>query len=455
MTTVNRVWNNEALQGVKTGTSGTNYSGWKFGLYKSRVSSGTDRPVGYRPGFILNRQVIKTKPYYWRGILIRGPETRIRKTYTLDPNYPGWETPHNYTATYKLSDGSQGLGFRSGGVWRNGGHPEIWREYMMLLGTTGYTADQGLKLLDKLRERVAGSSFNAGVALGESRRSLNMIAETSTKLFKAYKAVKGGNPVKAARVLFGDIRLSATPLKSRPPGIPGNVKMVRVKPKHGKPFDLIPESSSGQANNWLALQYGWKPLIKDIYEGAVFIDHALRRPTVFRVFVRNYGNGGKVGQLVKIDDGTYTNWKMTFRQQSKRQIVAYLSEVDTVRLSGLLDPASLAWELLPFSFVVDWFIPIGNYLSARSLAASLKGTFVTTTTDEWVKTKDPFGGVGWAVESNHNALNWTIQICKTVRTVSTTLQIPSVAAKPLAEVPSWNRAITSVALFTQQILKRR
>ena len=31
---------------------------------------------------------------------------------------------------------------------------------------------------------------------------------------------------------------------------------------------------------------------------------------------------------------------------------------------GVANPASLAWELLPYSFVVDWFLPIGQYLNS-------------------------------------------------------------------------------------------
>lgn len=31
---------------------------------------------------------------------------------------------------------------------------------------------------------------------------------------------------------------------------------------------------------------------------------------------------------------------------------------------GLTNPAAIAWELVPFSFVVDWFIPIGNFLNS-------------------------------------------------------------------------------------------
>ena len=31
---------------------------------------------------------------------------------------------------------------------------------------------------------------------------------------------------------------------------------------------------------------------------------------------------------------------------------------------GLVNPLSLGWELIPFSFVVDWCMPIGNFLEA-------------------------------------------------------------------------------------------
>jgi hypothetical protein len=34
--------------------------------------------------------------------------------------------------------------------------------------------------------------------------------------------------------------------------------------------------------------------------------------------------------------------------------------------TGFTNPVNLAWELLPFSFVVDWFLPIGPYLEALS-----------------------------------------------------------------------------------------
>jgi hypothetical protein len=31
---------------------------------------------------------------------------------------------------------------------------------------------------------------------------------------------------------------------------------------------------------------------------------------------------------------------------------------------GVTNPLSLAWELVPYSFVIDWFIPVGDYLGS-------------------------------------------------------------------------------------------
>jgi hypothetical protein len=46
---------------------------------------------------------------------------------------------------------------------------------------------------------------------------------------------------------------------------------------------------------------------------------------------------------------------------------------------GLANPASIAWEFMPWSFAVDWAIPIGSWIEAQSFALRAKGTFVYTT----------------------------------------------------------------------------
>jgi hypothetical protein len=38
---------------------------------------------------------------------------------------------------------------------------------------------------------------------------------------------------------------------------------------------------------------------------------------------------------------------------------------------GLENPLAVAWEVVPFSFVLDWWIPVGNILQAYSDARGL------------------------------------------------------------------------------------
>jgi hypothetical protein len=47
---------------------------------------------------------------------------------------------------------------------------------------------------------------------------------------------------------------------------------------------------------------------------------------------------------------------------------------------GITNPALLAWELLPYSFVVDWFLPIGNYISSLDATLGLEFKFGYMTT---------------------------------------------------------------------------
>lgn len=65
------------------------------------------------------------------------------------------------------------------------------------------------------------------------------------------------------------------------------------------------------------------------------------------------------------------------------------------RLSSL-NPLSIAWELLPFSFVIDWFYDVGGYLRmAETALISNLGTFAgymtTTSRHETTVTIDRFG----------------------------------------------------------------
>lgn len=47
---------------------------------------------------------------------------------------------------------------------------------------------------------------------------------------------------------------------------------------------------------------------------------------------------------------------------------------------GLTNPVTIAWELAPFSFVVDWLVPIGSFISQfdSSIGFAFEGGCITT-----------------------------------------------------------------------------
>jgi hypothetical protein len=56
-----------------------------------------------------------------------------------------------------------------------------------------------------------------------------------------------------------------------------------------------------------------------------------------------------------------------------RAYIVQTEELSYARNMGLADPRNVLWELTPWSFVVDWFIPIGTYLNQLSVIPHLKG----------------------------------------------------------------------------------
>jgi hypothetical protein len=284
---------------------------------------------------------------------------------------------------------------------------------------TPWTSNDDLALIGKLREAVAGSDFNMGVFLGEGHEALTMITDSATRIYKALKLVKHGNVVGAAAAL-GDVHASK---------------------RHFKPHKDV-------ASNWLQLQYGWLPLLQDVEGGAQFLGKLLNFPLVATYKVR------KKKQLNLQPHEAISPPGFTWRGvgNTKTQLTAYLSEVDPYQLSGLLDPLSVAWELLPYSFVCDWFIPIGSYLSARSLASSLTGTFVTTKTtrtDCFVSgLKDNAVPPNYIGQKFLSQPAYRVVTVKVDRTVSTSLQVPVPSIKTLDKVASWKHCANAVALLT-------
>jgi len=223
-------------------------------------------------------------------------------------------------------------------------------------------------LLSSIDRELDRESSQTPTNIVQFRQVVNMVAKNSKKLLRSYRALKRGDLVTAQRALFGT-----------------------RKPRFRKESEFFKPSQS-VANQWLELQYGWKPLLQDIGNTI----NALHRDyhSTFRV-ARGVGtvrsttetpiNAPFIVSLASVDP-----FPAGKRVTNKTVRVEYgmryrVSDQDRAVLAqtGFLSPISLAWEVIPFSFVVDWFYPIGPYL--ESLSAFEGMTFLDGYKSEFVR----------------------------------------------------------------------
>lgn len=141
------------------------------------------------------------------------------------------------------------------------------------------------------------------------------------------------------------------------------------------------------ADATLAIQFGVRPLISDVHEAAVGLAKALSGPPPT---IRAKGSGrGEASSLVQYTGNGGTS---TYRQDYSCKVkVSYTMEftVGNSVLSGLsqwglVNPAEIAWELTPWSFAIDWVLPIGGWISSLTSDAGLsfvRGVKVVTVTE--------------------------------------------------------------------------
>lgn len=137
---------------------------------------------------------------------------------------------------------------------------------------------------------------------------------------------------------------------------------------------------------WLEAHFGWEPLIRDIYTGCVLLSepHWPSYPA--------HGRGSHSGVR---DRSHPRDWR--WAEQDVTSIEARVRISANVRVTnpnallasqcGLINPIGIAWELVPFSFAVDWFLPVGKFLhSYTDMAGVVLERPFTTFTDRCERT---------------------------------------------------------------------
>jgi hypothetical protein len=151
--------------------------------------------------------------------------------------------------------------------------------------------------------------------------------------------------------------------------LPGAAKSLGVTVPKGTVSAFLKEFKRDQpkaiANGWLAIQYGIRPLYNDLVGSAELVAQKNLREIRSRVrksatrTVRVTSTDTSQGGLHKV----YT----VVERRCTVKYTAYYStqEVNhTLAQAGFTNIPYLVHELTPWSFVLDWLLPIGNYLNS-------------------------------------------------------------------------------------------
>lgn len=229
----------------------------------------------------------------------------------------------------------------------------------------------------KITERELTSTLN----FGPSQYSLQAAA---SKIYSdGWDALTFGAELGKTVLMFRNLIKSLTNFLMGLPNTPFELdrlvkgRLVSVDQMKNVPF-----------SKWLELRYGWRTLLYDMQDFCDYVVDVndLRKRWNERV--------GKTDKATVESNHSYTHtpgtvFLKTIDEKSASYRGSIVADVDPPKLQ--FNPITTAWELITLSFVIDWFLNIGQWLESLSFLAverqyvgavgfeyKLKRTMITT-----------------------------------------------------------------------------
>lgn len=210
------------------------------------------------------------------------------------------------------------------------------------------------------------------------------------------------------------------------------------------------------ANAWLEYTYGIKPLVQSIYESS---EQAIRVVVneLERVKVRANDYGWKP-ERVYLSTVYGAIWRKIGQFSSKSSVtlgIAYRGAAPDWDNFTSLNPISIAWELVPYSFVVDWVYDIGGYLRAVETQCLYANRFNSGYRTNFVHYTGEIRDGPFTYTSSPTGTNlWTGNVEGTAFERSPLTQYPSLSL-PILNVDLGSSRLLSAASLLAGFLGRR
>lgn len=317
------------------------------------------------------------------------------------------------------------------GVWMNISRQDVREQHPYGIGhwLPATVSQESIdKAVSKFYADVSDIKFNFAVFAIELAKTRDMVASRAWQIGRSYKLLRQGK-IKQAIAQFTTLKQNKVPIKGD-------------KPLKGK--DL--------ADAWLELRYGWSPLMYEI-QGAIELleekilggklAHSYSRTTKVSCTDKSTGRVSGIDFSHNATINDHVTISCLIKPENPSRII--LGQL------GFDNPALIAYELMPYSFVVDWFYNIGDYLQSQTALAGLSVDYFSITKtryiqDEITLTQVPgsFPGSEPSTPGRHTLFT---------KHKRRDLSIPLPPMPTFGVDMDWKRLLDSLAMLSQQLGK--
>lgn len=199
---------------------------------------------------------------------------------------------------------------------------------------------------------AAASQFDALTWIGELQDSVETLAEIGRRFGRATELM-----AEEARNLAEIARLSKYP--------------KRLLKYLGNPRVAWDQFS----DLWLLGRYGVRPMVYDFYSVSKALEVIAKGSTLIK------GSGSQTEtRTLNYDSGYHSAGTTNYRWVERLEMTRKYKSKAYVRFSSpnaaavQFNPLVTAWELTPYSFIIDWFVDIGSWV--QTLSPQMRGDFL-------------------------------------------------------------------------------
>jgi len=340
------------------------------------------------------------------------------RKYNMDRQWNTQQKPYKHSLGYSY-DKSAISGSYSDGTGTS--YADVNRLNTGYLGQHDLSIDCNNKCYSKLVEKMGQASQNANNLI-EARQALGMIESRAMQIFRFASSLRKGH--------FGDAAAALSSPNNPKPGF-----------KH---------KSKDFAGQFLEGHFGWVPLAQDIHNSLQTMSNPnfdAQKATAHASLVdlKSIRDESFSGGFYSLRSATQVNsysvgMGLRFRINNPN---AYLANQ-----LGLINPASIVWEAVPYSFAVDWFANVGQILGSMSDFVGIETLDAYTTLSIENKL-----GESYVTDQHLNPIfdgqgSWTGSRIHIIRDAS--IVGPKLSLKPFKGF-SLTRGITAISLLLQKL----